>query len=93
MKEESTGIKFINPVLDTLLLWDVLHPAQERHNFGAIAELLGVRIVGRHTALGDALATAEVFIKMIPLLKQNGIHTLKDAILASQKSFFASLKY
>ncbi len=93
MKEEETGISFINPVLDTLLLWDVLHPTQERHNFGAIAELLGVRIVGRHTALGDALATAEVFIKIIPLLEEKGIHTLKDAIQVSQKSHFARLQY
>ncbi len=93
MKEEETGISFINPVLDTLLLWDVLHPAQERHNFGAIAELLGVRIVGRHTALGDALATAEVFIKMIPLLEEKGIRTLKEAIDVSQKSHYARLKY
>ncbi len=93
MKEEATGITFINPVLDTLLLWDVLHPAQERHNFGAIAELLGVRIVGRHTALGDALATAEVFIKMIPLLEEKGIRTLKDALIASKKSHFARLEY
>ncbi len=93
MKEETTGVQFINPVLDTLLLWDILNPAQERHNFGAIAELLGVRIVGRHTALGDALATAEVFIKMIPLLKKKGIHTLKEAVEASQESHYARLKY
>ncbi len=93
MKEAETGVSFINPVLDTLLLWEVLHPAQQRHNFSAIAELLGVRIVGRHTALGDALATAEVFSKMIPLLNKKGILTLKDARLASQKTSHARLKY
>lgn len=93
MNEESSGIKFIHPVLDTLLLADVLHPAQEKHNFQAIADLFGVRIVGRHTSLGDALATAEIFIKMIPLLAKMGIHTLKDAIAASQKSRYARLKF
>ncbi len=93
MKEEVTGIKFINPVVDTLLLWDILHPAQGRNNFGAIAEMLGVRIVGRHTALGDALTTAEVFSKMIPLLAEKGINTLQDARLASQKSKYAGLEF
>lgn len=93
MKEAETGISFINPVLDTLLLWEVIHPAQKRHNLSSIAEFLGVRIVGRHTALGDALATAEMFVKMIPLLNKLGIHTLKDARLASQKTSHARLKY
>ncbi len=93
IKEESSGVSFINPVLDTLLLWDILHPTQKRHNFSNIAELLGVRIVGRHTALGDALATAEIFIKMIPLLKEKGILTLGEARIASQKSYYTRLKY
>lgn len=92
-KVDTTGVELINPVLDTLLLWDILHPNQERHNFSTIAELLGVRVVGRHTALGDALATAEMFIKMIPLLEARGIRTLKEALEASQKSHFTHLKY
>jgi DNA polymerase III subunit epsilon len=79
LKENQTGIKFINPVLDTLLLAAVVHPAQENQNLEAIAKRLGISIVGRHTALGDALATAEVFLKFIPLLAQQGIHTLKEA--------------
>lgn len=93
MKERATGISFTNPVLDTLLLWDILHPSQEKSNFSTIAEMLGVRIVGRHTALGDALTTAEVFCKMIPLLAKSGIHTLGEARAASQKSKYARLEY
>ena len=93
LKESQTGIKFINPVLDTLLLAAVVHPAQENQNLEAIARRLGISIVGRHTALGDALATAEVFLKFIPLLAQQGIHTLKEARVASQKTMYARLKY
>lgn len=93
LKEHKTGIKFINPVLDTLLLAAVIQPAQDNHNLEAIATRLGISIIGRHTALGDALATAEVFLKFIPLLEKQGIYTLKDARLASQKTLYARLKY
>ncbi len=93
VKEGKTGVKFSNPVLDTLLLSSVVHPFQEDHNLEAIAERLGISIVGRHTALGDAIAAGEIFLKLIPLLAKQGIHTLKEARLASRKSFYARKKY
>ena len=93
MKEGQTGVRFINPVLDTLLLSAVVHPAQEDHSMEAMAGRLGVNIVGRHTALGDALSTAELFLKLVPLLLKQGIVTLKEARLASQKTYYARLKY
>lgn len=93
MKEKVTGLRFDNPVLDTLLLSAVLHPNQESHRLEAIVERLNLKIVGRHTALGDAIVTAEVFIKMIPLLADMGIHTLRQAREAAEKSFYARVKY
>ena len=93
MKEKASGVAFVNPVLDTLLLSAVIHPAHGDHRLEALARLLGVSIVGRHTALGDALVTGEIFLKMIPLLAQNGIVTLRDAVAASRKTYYARLKY
>ncbi|HMT94440.1 exonuclease domain-containing protein [uncultured Thiothrix sp.] len=93
VKEQATGVVFDHPVLDTLLLSAVVHPNQESHRLEAIAERFNVNIIGRHTAMGDAMVTAEIFMKMIPLLAEKGIHTLGEARAAAQKTFYARLKY
>ena len=93
LKEQATGLRFDQPVLDTLLLSAVVHPQQESHRLEAIAERFNITVTGRHTALGDALVTAEVFLRLIPLLADQGIHTLRQAREAAQKTYYARLKY
>ncbi len=93
LKEEATGVRFTQPVLDTLLLSEVLHANQKLHAIEAIAERLGVDVVGRHTALGDAIVTAEVLLKMLPLLAEQGIRTLGEARDASKRTYYARVKY
>ena len=93
LKEEATGVRFAQPVLDTLLLSAVIHPDLESHRLEAIAERMGVNPIGRHTALGDAIMTAEVFLRMIPLLAEQGVRTLGEAREASQRTYFARIEY
>jgi DNA polymerase-3 subunit epsilon len=93
LKEDSLGVRFTQPVLDTLLLSAVIHPNQESHRLESIAERLGINVIGRHTALGDAFVTGEVFLKMVPLLADMGIVTLRQALDAAQKTYFARVKY
>jgi DNA polymerase-3 subunit epsilon len=92
-KQALTGLCFDQPVLDTLLLSSVLHPNQDSHRLEAMAERLGVPVIGRHTAMGDALVTAELFLKLLPLLADQGIHTLGQALAAAQRSRYARLRY
>ena len=93
LKEASTGVVFDQPVLDTLLLSAVVHPQQDSHRLEAIAERLGVPVLGRHTALGDAMVTAEVFVQLLPLLQALGIHTLGQALAASKQTYLARVNY
>ncbi len=91
--EKRTGVVFDQPVLDTLLLSAIVHEHQAEHNLEAIAERFGLAIIGRHTAIGDAMVTAEIFVRLIPLLAEQGIHTLGEARAAAQKTQFARMRY
>lgn len=93
LKEESTGLRFTQPVLDTLLLSAVLHRDFGEHQLENIAARFGVSVTGRHTALGDAMVTGEIFLRMIPLLAKRGIVTLRQAREASEQTFHARIRY
>ena len=93
LKEQAAGINFSHPVLDTLLLSAVAHPNQADHSLEAIAARLGLNVIGRHTALGDAILAGEIFLKLIPLLREQGIVTFRQAHEAQQRTPYAKLAY
>jgi DNA polymerase III epsilon subunit family exonuclease len=73
-----------NGVVDTRLVSRLIHRSLPDHTLDAVAERLGVTIQGRHSALGDALATAEVLVRLLPLLRQRGITTLAALLDAAR---------
>ena len=91
LKEQRTGVRFAQPVLDTLLLDAAVHPEYDEHSLEAIAGRLGVDVLGRHTALGDALVTGEVFLRLLALMQQRGITTVGEAAQASRATLQARL--
>jgi DNA polymerase-3 subunit epsilon len=93
LKESASGVRFDQPVLDTLLLSAAVHPAHDDHRLESIAGRLGVRVIGRHTALGDALLTAEIFLRILRLLAERGIVTLGQALDASRETYYARVQY
>ena len=64
------------------LLAGALRPGLPDLSLDAIATWLGIAITGRHSALGDAQAAAEIFVALVPKLHQRGIRTLAEAEMA-----------
>ncbi|MGI9402112.1 MAG: DUF294 nucleotidyltransferase-like domain-containing protein, partial [Rhizobiaceae bacterium] len=61
------------------MLATIVAPGLADHSLDALANWLGVTIEGRHQALGDARATAQVFLALQEPLKKKGIETLAEA--------------
>ncbi|MCY1127494.1 3'-5' exonuclease [Frigidibacter sp. RF13] len=80
--EGATGLTFDHPVFDTVLLSAVLWGQHEVHTLDALSHRLGVSIAeeDRHTALGDSVATADVFLKMVQMLQGRGFETFGSVI-------------
>ncbi|MCH8567350.1 MAG: hypothetical protein LAT67_03770 [Balneolales bacterium] len=93
MASKKTSLSFKHPILDTLLLSSVLYEDADSHKLDALCKKFGIQIDGRHTALGDAVATAEALIYLIDFLASNGIYTLNQAQELSKKSRFTQLIY
>jgi len=83
LKQDECGVRFDNPVLDTLLLSSMLEGDEEDHSLDALCQRYGIPISGRHTALGDALATAELLRQLIHRLEAQGIHSFGEVMKAS----------
>ncbi|MEL7259176.1 MAG: 3'-5' exonuclease [Pseudomonadota bacterium] len=80
-------VEWSHPVLDTVLLSAVVFGTTEQHSLDALCDRLSIRIPAelRHTALGDAQATAEALVKLIPLLEGRGLVTFGEVIAETRK--------
>jgi DNA polymerase III subunit epsilon len=91
--EARLGLAFDMAVLDTVLLSAVVFGQHEVHSLDALSHRLGITIPeeARHTALGDTLATAEAFLKLVPMLEGRGLATF-GAVLAEVRKHGRLLK-
>jgi DNA polymerase-3 subunit epsilon len=85
--QRRLGVAFTQPVLDTVLLAAHVFGPGERLTLDALVERFEIALPEheRHTALGDARATAYVFLRLIALLEADGTRTLGDALRASEQ--------
>ena len=73
--EPAIGARFDNPILDTVLLSAVVFGQHEEHSLDALTHRLSITIPeeARHTAIGDSVATADAFLKLLPMLQGRGL--------------------
>ncbi len=81
--------------VDTVGLSRVLFPHQAKHTLDAVAKTMGVSLENHHRAVDDAEATAEIFLKMLPMLKKEGISKLGEinALSASSPDSIMRMPY
>lgn len=82
LKREAdiAGIPWRRPrALDVRWLARLARPQLASYSLDRLCDWLEIEIKGRHTALGDAIATAEVFARLAPMLREMGIRTIAEA--------------
>ena len=77
-KAKNLGIEVDNPVLDTLELSRHMYENLKNYKLDTVAQHLGVSLENHHRAVDDARATAEIFLKSINKLKENGIEKVNE---------------
>lgn len=85
--EARMGVTWTHPVLDTVLLSAVVFGTSAQHSLDALCDRLGIKIAEhrRHTALGDAEATAAVLVCLLPLLEGMGLTTFGKLLDETRK--------
>jgi DNA polymerase III subunit epsilon len=92
MKTSEGGPRFDMPALDTMLISMFLYPELPGHDLDTLALRLGISVSGRHSALGDAMTTAGVFVRLIDLLEARGITTIGALVRASNMALDIKLR-
>lgn len=84
-RQEEAGVVFDNPVLDALLLAIHVFPDHPDPSLSSMARHLDIQVEGRHTALGDAMMTAAVWVRLIEGLEKKGVSTFGQAVAISDR--------
>ena len=78
--------------LDVRFLVNLLAPNLPDFSLDTIASWAGVEVHDRHSALGDSIATAQLFVALIPRLRGAGIRTLAELERACERFSEASTR-
>ena len=85
-ERELAGLDWSAPrCLDVRFLVNLLAPNLPDFSLDTIASWAGVETHDRHSALGDAISTAEIFVALIPRLREAGIRTLAELERACER--------
>ena len=72
------GLVFDSTIVDTMTLAHILLPELGKYTLDRLCKQFGVVNEHHHRACDDAAATAEIFVKMIKMIKEKGITTIHE---------------
>lgn len=75
---KDMGLKIENSIVDTMTLGHILCPELGKFTLDRICKHLGIKLENHHRAVDDAAATAEIFKRFLPMLKEKGVSNLDD---------------
>lgn len=75
---KKLGYSIENTAVDTLMLSRILLKHLKRHRLNIVAKDLNVSLENHHRAVDDAMATTEIFIKLVDIMNQKNIYSLQD---------------
>ena len=75
-KAEKLGLSFDSTIVDTVGMARILLPGLSKYKLNIVAKELGISLENHHRAVDDAEATAEIYVKFLQMLKEQGITTL-----------------
>ncbi|MEK4146166.1 3'-5' exonuclease [Robertmurraya sp. FSL W8-0741] len=84
LKREKFNLKHLYTI-DTLDLIGFIAPSYDMRDLERYARIFGTRIYERHTALGDALTTAYLFVELLWQFKQRGYDTWGELMDVTKK--------
>lgn len=89
LKREKLNLKNMFTI-DTLDLIGFLAPSYDMRDLERYAKVFGTRIYERHTALGDALTTAYLFVELLWQFQQRGLGTWGELMRATDNQMRSS---
>ncbi len=78
--QRAAGVQLVGETLCTVRLARVLLPQLPRRSLDAVTHYFGIDIGARHRAAGDALATAQVLLRLLQLAEDRGAATWRELL-------------
>lgn len=72
------GLPFDYTIVDTMTLAHILLPELGKFTLDRLCKQFNVSLEHHHRACDDAAATADIFVKMIKMVKEKGVETIKQ---------------
>lgn len=72
------GLNYDSTVVDTMTLAQILIPELNKYTLDRLCKQFNISLENHHRACDDAYATAEMFVKMLKMLNDKGINTIKE---------------